>query len=112
MQGNQKLDKEIEECKSLYLLDRTSISKISEPLKACYYRRLREVNGKRLLSLEIMEHLNFIAEGRHDTFEEISKQDQYYIKRNREVEKWNKERLVAVKTTAQAMALPLVFDLK
>jgi len=112
IKGNERLDKEIADCKDLYLSDKDSINNVSEQLRACYYRRLRQVNGKRLLSLEVMEQLNFIADGKHDTFEDLPKQEQHYMAKYREVEKWNKERLVAVKTTAQAMALPLVFDLK
>jgi hypothetical protein len=110
IKGNAILDAEIELCKENYKSNKETLNYVPEDLRACYFRRIREANGKGLISIDVMNQILIIAESRHDTFEELPKQEQHYLSKSREELKWTKERDSAVKVTAQSMALQYLFD--
>lgn len=108
IKGNAILDAEIEICYENWKSNNETLDHVPEPLRACYFRRLRERDGK-LLEKEIMEQIKIIAESRHDTFEELPKLEQKYMIRERLVTKFEDERTSQVRQTAQSIALLEVF---
>ena len=110
--GNSRLDTEITNAWENWKANPKTIDQIPEALRACYYRRVKEKSTGVLLERSLMEQIKAVAEARKDTFEELPKLDQKEMMRNREVEKFNRERDAEVKIIAQSLALKEVFKLK
>lgn len=112
LDGNNRLDAEIEKAKENFKENSETLDQIPKVLRACYYRRIREKNTGGLLERSLLEQIKAVAEAQHDTFEELPKEEQKHLTSSREVEKFNRERDSEVKITAQSIALKEVFKLK
>lgn len=110
--GNNWLDTEIMNAWENFNENPETLEQIPQELRATYYRRIIEVNKANVLTKDVRDQIKAVAEARKDTFEELPKLDQKEMIRNRQVEKFNRERDAEVKIIAQSLALKEVFKLK
>lgn len=110
--GNNRLDSEIANAWENFISNPETIEHIPQELRAIYYRRIIEVNRAQVLEREVRAQLKAIAEARKDTFEELPKMEQKAMIRNRQVDKFERERAAEVKIISESLALKEVFKLK
>ena len=110
IEGNQRLDNEILDCLSAYCENPSNLDQVSEHLRACYFRRIRERQVEKIITIDEMNLILSVADAQIKDFDELGKQEQHALRHKVDREKWDKDRLLEVKTRAQSIALKHVFD--
>ena len=110
--GNIRLDAEINNAWENWKVNPGTIEQIPKQLRACYYRRIREKKEWSLLDRSLLDQIKAVSEAQHDTFEELPKEEQRHLINTRQVEKFNRERDSEIKITAQSIALRELFEIK
>lgn len=110
IEGNARLDQEINDCLIAYRLNPDHLNGINENLKECYFERLRKRQNGKILELEIMNQIFSVAECQILTFEELSDLQKHKLRNKTARLEWDKSRKIEVRTRARSIALIYVFD--